>query len=381
MQLKTYLSLPAAALLLSAISAQAEDYVSVQYLNYSESDDRTTVSAPSIEINKDFGTDYTLNVQATSDSVSGASPTYYDASSGPSAYSRGQDIDPDDIEFGNIDYKEERMAGSALLTTRFDNRDELKTGVALSYEHDFRSIEGSADYMHWLDSSKNQSISLGFAYQSNQSLVECDYSDACDGTSGASAALDSDVITTQASFMQVIDQDSYIKASLFYIAEDGYLGSPYHNVVRENTDNTLDVLHEVRPDTRTAYGASAKYARALSDAVALHVGYRYYSDDWEIDSHTIDTEIYYEFGDFMINAGLRYYMQSEASFYSPDYFSADKQYATSDERLSDLDAIDYKLHAYYDVTEDVTVNLGGSFYDQSTGLSAVSIVAGVRYSF
>ncbi len=71
--------------LLALSSLGAEDYVSIQYMSYDEDSGRTTISTPMIEINKDFGTDYTLNATFTHDSVSGASPTYYDTQSGASA--------------------------------------------------------------------------------------------------------------------------------------------------------------------------------------------------------------------------------------------------------------------------------------------------------
>jgi hypothetical protein len=82
----------AASMVLVAMNASAQDYINVEFMQYDESDSRVSVSAPSLEINKDFGADYTLNVDVVLDSVSGASPTYYDAdaSSGASAYNRGK---------------------------------------------------------------------------------------------------------------------------------------------------------------------------------------------------------------------------------------------------------------------------------------------------
>lgn len=76
MQLKISL---ATATLLSTLALQAEDYVSFQYLQYDENKNRTSVSAPAISINKDFGVDYTLNASFVADAVSGASETYYNA--------------------------------------------------------------------------------------------------------------------------------------------------------------------------------------------------------------------------------------------------------------------------------------------------------------
>ncbi len=399
MQLR--LSLAAAAIITS-MASQAEDYVSVQYLQYDENENRTSISAPSIMINKDFGTDYTLNVSIVADAVSGASQSYYvksnadssssasststDSDSGASAFARETGVNSNDVAYGNIDYDENRVAGSILLTTRFDNRDELTTGISRSSESDFYSTEASADYMHWLDDSKNRSISLGLSYQINEILRKCDpgESDELDGCSGASEAMDATAINAQVSYFQNINSQSYAKASLFFSNDDGYLTNPYLNIVRNyEEDAKADVDNENRPDSKTAYGIALKYANAITDKVSLHLGYRYYSDDWGIDSHTIDSDIFYELGsDWIFKIGLRAYMQSEADFYSGevDYFT-DEIYASSDQRLSDFNAFTYKASVDYKIKEDLNLNFGAHFYDQSTDLTATYFVTGFTYNF
>jgi len=383
MQLKISL---AAATLISSMALQAEDYVSVQYLQYNESDNRTAVSAPSLMVNKDFGTDYTLNVNVVADAVSGASETYYDASSGASAFSRGIGVNADDVSYGNVEYEDTRVAGGATLITRFDNRDELTVGLNYSSESDFYSAEGSLEYMHWLTNSKNNSVSLGLSYQSNEVLVECtpDNTSTCDAGSGASQAMTNDAINAQVSYFQNINSESYAKASLFYIGDSGYLSNPYSNVVKNYIDGgTADIVGENRPDSRTAYGLSLKYANAITSNLSAHIGYRYYTDDWDIDSHTIDTDFYYELGsDWLIKLGLRYYMQSEANFYSAekDYFT-NEEFASSDMRLGDFTAITYKTDVEYKISEDFSANFGVNYYDQSEGLDATYLMTGLTYKF
>ncbi len=377
----------AAATLLSSMAIQAEDYVSVQYLQYNESNNRTAVSAPSIMLNKDFGTDYTLNVNVVADAVSGASETFYDASSGASAYSRGIGVNASDVEYGNVEYDDTRVAGGATLITRFDNRDELTVGLNYSSESDFYSAEGSLEYMHWLTSSKNNSLSLGLSYQSNEVLVKCNPDSAtssCDAGSGASEAMTNDAINVQASYFQNINSESYAKVSLFYIGDSGYLTNPYSNVVRNYVDGgTADVVGENRPDSRAAYGLSLKYANAITSNLSAHIGYRYYTDDWDIDSHTIDTDFYYEpSSDWLIKLGLRYYMQSEANFYSAekDYFT-NEEFASSDIRLGKFNAITYKTDIEYKISDDFSANFGVNYYDQSEGLDATYLITGVTYRF
>ena len=381
--------------LLTSMALSAEDFVSVQYLQYNENEDRTDISAPSIMINKDFGTDYTLNASFVVDVVSGASKTYYDESydgvsgasydsaSGASAFARAKDVDVSNIEYGNVDYEEKRVAGSLLLTKRFENRDELSVGISRSNESDFYSTEASAEYMHWRDSSKNSSVSFGLSYQYNEILKYCSEVDA-DGCSGASQKMDATAINTQIGFSQNIDATSSAKIALFFAYDDGYLDNPYLNVVRNYIDDgTGDIVGEHRPDTKTAYGISLKYAKSLNDLITLQMGYRYYRDDWGIDSNTLDTDLFFEYSnDWIFKFGLRGYSQTQADFFSPyiDHFT-DETYASSDARLSNFYAFTYKATLNYKISEDVSVDFGGQYYDQSTGLNATYFVTGFKYNF
>jgi len=367
----------AASMVLVAMNAAAEDYINVEFMQYDESDSRVSVSAPSLEINKDFGADYTLNVDVVLDSVSGASPTYYDAdaSSGASAYNRRSSSN---IKYDNIEFEENRVAGSATLTTRFENRDELNIGVSYSSESDFYSYEGSASYLHYLDSSHNQSLSFGGSYQSNEVLIKncMDNSNCVDASSGASQKMTNDAYNLQLAFSQVIDETSVANIGLFYTAESGYLSSPYHNIVRNG--NFIEA--EKKPEDRAGYGLKLSYQKALSDTLYGQLSYKYYIDDWDINSHTIDSHLYYEIGDSLrLGAGLRYYNQSEAEFYAEGFTT--EVFASSDFRVSSFDAFTYKASLDYEITKDLSYNLGANYYDQSTGLSATFFTTGIKYKF
>ncbi len=395
MQLGTKLSLFTCSLL-SFSTAQAEDYVSVQYVHYDEESGRTTVMSPALEVSKDFGTDYTLKASFVLDSISGASPSWYDASSGASAFSRGS-TSTDNVTYGNIEYDDTRTAGSIALTTRFASRDELTVGYSRSYESDYEANELSAEYLYNLDSSRNRTLSFGLSYQFNRVLVEeytsannrlrdDDDDDDYDSSSGASQSFDINVLTAELGFTQVLNANALAKASVFFINEDGYLSNPYMNVVRNynlNNSGTAEVTAENKPDTRTSYGLTLQYIAALSDTISSNTSYRFYNDDWGIVSHTINTELYYEYGDnWMFGAGLRYYVQSEADFYNAnkDYFT-DETYASSDRRMSDFDALSYKVSARYRVSNDWSVNTGVTYYDQSKHFDAIYYTLGLKYSF
>ncbi len=373
-----------ASLLLALSSLSAEDYISVQTMYYDEDSGRTTITTPSIEINKDFGADYTLNISLTHDSVSGASPTFIDTSSGASAKIPDGVLYKSDIHYSDIPYEDRRKAVGISLTKRFASRDELTLGFNYSDEYDYTSKEFSAEYLYYLDNTKNRAITFGTSYQSNDVSVYCALNNGiCDTASGASQKrFGLDVISSELGYTQIIDKYSSVKTSLFYIDEDGYLSNPYMRVVREYQTNPK-LTAEQKPDTRKAYGIYVEYTKALSQTVSSISSYRIYHDDWDITSHTIESELHYEYNTKLtVGGGLRYYTQSEAKFYSGkiDYFT-NQTYASSDRRVSSFESINYMLCSSYKLSSKIKLNGSINFYDQPDYFDALYYNLGLKYSF
>ena len=382
--------------LLFSSQAVAEDYITTQLLYYDEDLQSTKVVSPSLEVNLDFGADYTLNSKFSIDSVSGASAIYYDrnydVSSGASpyrhnksnisAFARGDEISAGDIGYGLVDYYDIRFAGSIALTKRLINRDEVTTSFSYSNEYDYHIPEVSLSYLRWLDSSKNSSIEGSFAYQRANVLVWCRQNSQCDTNSGASEIFKQYVTEAQITYSKVIDNLSLANISFFGFKDRGYLSNQYFNVVRSR-EGKIFIENEVRPDNRTAYGMKIGYKRAVTDKLTFSGSYRYYQDSWEIDSSTIAGEVYYEYNNkFTFEGALRYYKQSSADFYSKrsDYFTTQK-YASSDERLGELNSINYTIGVDYKNGLGLNNYFILNYYKQNNGTKAYSGMLGQKYSF
>jgi hypothetical protein len=369
-----------ASLLLSTLGA--EDYIHVQLLQYNENAERVSITAPSIEISKDFGTDYTIKGNYTLDTLSGASPTFYDSTSGASAYSRGP-ANQSDITFGGVEYDEpKRMVGAVSGTKRFENRDEVTLSGSFSNEYDYRSSQIALEALHWIDENKNQALSAGISFQKNVILVECRENSICDSDSGASKKLRADAFMAEIGITQNINTNSRFESTLFFNNEDGYLSNPFMNVVRHFQTNPT-ITNESRPEHRRGYGAIFKYITALKENIALHSGYRYYHDNWEINSHTYNANLFYEMDTTItLGAGVRYYIQDSAYFYSDkkDYFT-DERYASSDGRLGDFDATTLSLSIDYKIKENIIYNLSANHYNQEHGITARYFTTGLKYRF
>ena len=362
--------------LASTLFLQAEDYVSVEYLQYNENNDRVSVMAPSFSLSMDVGTDYNIKADLVNDSVSGATPTYKDSVSGASGTSGSGDY-----VYGNQSFNDNRTAGSLLITKRLENRDELTLGVDVSSESDYQSQTGSLEYMHYTDKSHNRAIIAGVGLTVNEIVNRG--TDVESGASSDSREESSNSFTAELGLSQVLTQKSTLKVTAFAIGDSGYLTNPHANVVRDYNNANRRLVTEKRPDNRMAYGADVQLATKLLEDVSFLAEYRYYSDDWQITSNTVDSNLYYKMNkSFTFGTGLRYYSQTGASFYNGaiDYFSNQK-YASSDERLSAFNAYTYKGSIDFKQTEKLSYNLGLELYEQSTGLKATSIFTGVKYSY
>ena len=366
--------------------ANAQNYVSVQYMDYDEDSGRTTIHSPYIELNLDLGVDYTLNISGVIDSLSGASPTYYDSSSGASAKLPKGDVLSSDIVYGDIPYSDKRKAFGINLTKRLKTRDELSVGYNYSNENDYTSNEVSIGYLHYLDKSKNRSIDFGLSFQKNKIKIGCYLGNSeCDGISGASSkVIDkySYVLNTQIGFTQIIDKSSLVKMALFYINEHGYLSNPYMRVVRYYNTNP-QITQESKPNSRRSYGISIEYDKSLSDKLSTLFSYRLYHDSWNITSHTFESQLFYDFNEKLrLGLNLRAYHQSKAEFFSGrrDYFTNQK-YASSDRRVGEITSYTASVSAEYKINSKFSINGAVGYYKQVDYFHSNFYNIGFKYRF
>jgi hypothetical protein len=99
--------------------------------------------------------------------------------------------------------------------------------------------------------------------------------------------------------------------------------------------------YESRPDSRAKQSLYAEVKHSFG-APVLHLAYRFMTDDWQIDSHTLDARLRWPIGAASyIEPQLRYYTQSEAEFYRASLVTGQPlpRYASADFRLGNFDAV------------------------------------------
>ena len=127
-------------------------------------------------------------------------------------------------------------------------------------------------------------------------------------------------------------------------------------------------LFEARPDQRTLHGLHTQAKLNLGGKV-LDASYRYISDDWEIASHTLDLRFRWPVGQSSyLEPHVRFYSQSE------DSSQALPQFASSDYRLGNFDAVTAGLKLGWKTRNDNDMAVRVEWYTQSGTVPAGQLI-------
>jgi hypothetical protein len=148
--------------------------------------------------------------------------------------------------------------------------------------------------------------------------------------------------TYSLSLTQLLSQNSLVQLLVDYKIESGYLGSPYRQARKFNSDGsgTVVTLPENMPLTRNRTTLTAKYNYFFSDwKMTTSTSGRMYFDSWGLKSSTLEGRLGKEFGDkFELAFNARYYVQTQASFYQ-DIYTEIGPFYTGNKTLSNLNSM------------------------------------------
>lgn len=301
--------------------------------------------------------DETLGVTLTYETMSGASPWFV---------MPGADGRPLQVMSGaTIDEKRVDVQGTITLPTPVVGS-ALTLGV--SKEDDYRSLHGGVELTHDND-DKTMTLTGGVSYSA----------DKLEPTEGGSTrfpdrirSADKDTVSAYVGVSRVLTQTTQAQIGFSYQHGDGFLSDPYKLVYVQSTATTYN---ESRPDGRNNYVVTARLRQAVpSLAAAIHADYRFYRDDWKVESHTVELSWQQSFGEnWRVAPGLRWYSQSEAFFYSayfPDF--RHDGFASSDYRLSPFGALSATLDVSYKL-RNWAFGVSGAYYDADARYAIKSV--------
>ncbi|MCQ8117262.1 DUF3570 domain-containing protein [Methylomonas rosea] len=275
-----------------------------------------------------------------------------------------------------------------------------------SEEPDFVSNFGSINVSHEFN-NKLTTVSLGYNTSSNQISRSTDNQHAASSghahggsDSPGYSRLDenSNYHGFNIGLSQVITKNTLIQSTLSYTNQNGYLSNPYkfvyvrgevtpeeyYQIQMASSGNPfnwnsitnlemvgIDLFREVRPDQRNQWSLSNRINQHIPALDAsLHFDYRYYRDDWGVNSHTFEFAWYQSLPmGFTITPSMRYYSQSQAEFFAPYFLAprADDHYS-SDFRLADFGALSGGISFSKQLSKGIKLDAGFEYYTRQSGL-------------
>jgi hypothetical protein len=171
-------------------------------------------------------------------------------------------------------------------------------------------------------------------------------------------------------FSQVLTKK--LQFSIFFdvLQQQGLLSSPYHRIYFADKANyyigqaqyintyesptnagvykLADDIERL-PDSRFKLPVGARLNYYINERFILRTYYRFYSDNWDIQSHTATIELPIKLSDrFTVFPMYRYYTQTASKYYAPyETHLSTERYYTSDADLATFDANQYGFGVNY----------------------------------
>ncbi len=367
-------------------------------LYYGEDGDRVQdLSFKSLSTRR-FADDRFLTLGLTVDTLTGASPNGTIRLDAPQTYTRPSGSGSYTVPAGELPlddtFKDTRVALSANWQQPLGERGLVDFGASASKEYDYLHTGINARYAHDFN-QRNTTVSVGVAFATDSiepvggAPVPFTPMLETGNISNREGDRDKDIIDFVLGVSQVINPNLVIQANYSYSNSQGYLNNPYKllSLVDPVTGDTLEraavpggpsheYRFEARPDERTQHGLYTQAKLNLGGKV-LDASYRYMTDDWEIDSHTMDLRYRWPLGgNRYLEPHVRYYTQTAADFYrlSLDSSQPLPAFASSDYRLGEFDALTAGLKFGWKTRNDNDMSIRLEWYTQSGSVPGEQLI-------
>jgi Protein of unknown function (DUF3570) len=402
------LLLAAASVNLVSANSHAKDapwQVDSSLLVYSESDSRVTAIEPIVALKKDLGDERIFSMKMTLDSLTGASPNGAAASNNPQTFTGPSGENTYEAAAGETplddSFKDTRAALNLGWEQPWGERNKVSFGGNFSKEYDFTSLGLNAAIARDFN-NKNTTLSFGVGFEADQinavggTPVEFSamvYGEENEDLKQTRSNETKDVLDLLLGVTQVMNRHWVTQINYSYGSSSGYHSDPYKVLsVLDNQGNIVNhpsaeinnwYAYENRPDERVRSSLYWANKIHLTEDV-IDFSYRYYTDDWGIDSHTLDLRYRYEFGGNMyLEPHLRWYQQSAADFYQLFIMRSTQtsgatinlDYASADPRLAELTGTTFGIKYGIEFSRTSEFNIRVEQYTQTYNVNSSNLPA------
>jgi hypothetical protein len=213
-------------------------------------------------------------------------------------------------------YSDNRLYPS--LNWSMENEEKGNTvgaGVSASVEWDYTSFGGNVNFSK-KTANKSGEFSAKFqAYLDKVKLIlpiELRTPEAT--TNGFNGYASRNTFVGSLTYSQIINKNFQVMFLLDLAQQQGYLSLPFHRVYFADGS----VHQENLPSSRFKLPIGIRANYFLGDNVIIKANYRFYTDDWGLQSHTINIETPIKISPFFsISPFYRFYTQSAIKYFEP----------------------------------------------------------------
>ncbi len=156
----------------------------------------------------------------------------------------------------------------------------------------------------------------------------------------------------QLGLSQVLSRNSLVGIDLEVVTDEGYLQNPYRQNRYLDPNNPGAYLYQPEryPETRTSTSVAARALYYLPYRASIRGEYRYFTDSWGIEAHTVELAYVHGLTErWTLEGSVRYYTQDAADFYSDLYAYENSQtHLARDKELSTLSGTTFATGAVYE---------------------------------
>jgi len=297
------------------LADKPRDGMSYRFSFYGDNGNNLVI-APSVLLSKKLTDTYYLGTTAGVDAITSATKQAPKAPPAPG--------EEEEDEGGNFSYR----IPVALWLTYDKDDDTLTGGGYYSYEDTYIGRSLFAAYTRRMNLNNT---ALGISYSQSFDNWVPDRQLPTDQRSERLLDL---------TISQLLSPRRSILFTYSSLRSDGFLAQPTDSIVEYTPP-----IYAQYPEHRKGNAYAVQFITLLDNPTSLHAYYRYYRDDWGIQSDTVNLELYRDISPtVMLGARYRYYRQS-AAFFAKDL----NTYTPSDT----LVAVNYRMYAFHSNTVGV----------------------------
>ena len=292
--------------------------------------DRIKVKATAMQVALPLNSEWSFSGTQITDSISGASPAYHTlALTGMRDFRRALDAS----------------------VTHYVPQGTLTMGLNRSVENDYIS-RGVSILGTRATEDKNTTWTAGIGLNSDQinpsnQIVSNETKKGLDLIAGVT---------------QIVTMNDIVQLNLGYYAGRGYFSDPYK-------------VYDERPRNRQHTTAQLRWNHHFNDwAATSRTAYRFYTDSWGVQSHTLEGEWVQRFmANWSVAPSVRYYTQTASRFYVPADPSAypfapnppeNARYFSEDQRLSAFGGLTLGMKVSNQIDLDTKIDIKIEQYGQ-----------------